>query len=116
MLFRSALGMGLFGVSMGISVAVGNPAIARYFGRTHHGAIRGTITLASVAATGVGPWLAGWAYEAAGEDFTPILIVFALSGMPLAIASLFLRPPTPPTERDLSHPDPDEPDPIGPDG
>ena len=111
-----ALGMGLFGVSMGISVAVGNPAIARYFGRTHHGAIRGTITLASVAATGVGPWLAGWAYEAAGEDFTPILIVFALSGVPLAIASLFLRPPTPPTERDLSHPDPDEPDPIGPDG
>ena len=110
-----AIGMGLFGVSMGVSVAVGNPAIARYFGRTHHGAIRGTITLASVAATGVGPWLTGGAYLLAGKDFTPILVVFALSGVPLGIASLFLRPPTPPVVRDL-RPDPDEPDPIGADG
>ncbi len=110
-----ALGMGIFGVSMGVGVAVGNPAIARYFGRTHHGAIRGTVSLASVAATGVGPWLAGQAYVSAGHDFVPILGVFALACVPLGIASLFLRPPAPPADRDLSCPDHDEPDPIGPD-
>ena len=111
-----ALGMGVFGVAMGVSVAVGNPAIARYFGRTHHGAIRGTISLATVGATGVGPWMAGQAFVLAGDDFVPILVVFAVSGLPLAVGSLFLRPPTPPADRDLSSPDPDEPDPIGPDG
>ena len=93
-------GMGVFGLSMAVAVAVGNPAIARYFGRTHHGAIRGSIQLASVAATGIGPWLAGQAFVLADRDFTPILAVFALSGVPLAIASLFLRPPTPPVNAD----------------
>lgn len=107
-----SVGMAIFGFSMAVSVAVGNPAIARYFGRTHHGAIRGVISLATVAATGVGPWMAGQAYETAGKDYTPILLVFAISGVPLAIASLFLRPPKPPAERDLSHPDPDGPDPV----
>ncbi|MFK7884370.1 MAG: MFS transporter, partial [Phycisphaerales bacterium] len=87
-----AIGMGMFGFSMAVSVAVGNPAIARYFGRTHHGAIRGTISLASVAATGIGPYLAGKAFVLSGESYTPILIAFAVSGVPLAISSLFLRP------------------------
>ncbi len=105
------VGMGVFGFSMAVAVAVGNPAIARYFGRTHHGAIRGTISLAQVAATGIGPYLAGGAYALSGEDFTPILIVFASSGVPLAIGSLFLRPPTPPADPDRRT-DPDEPDPI----
>jgi cyanate permease len=53
--------------------------------------------MASVAATGVGPFLAGAMYELAGQNFTPILAVFAATGVPLAIASLFLRPPTRPT-------------------
>jgi MFS family permease len=89
------IGMAFYGVAMSVSVAVGNPTIARYFGRTHHGAIRGAIQMASVAATGIGPFLAGAAYELAGEDFTPILAAFAISGVPLAAASLFLRPPPP---------------------
>lgn len=87
------IGMAFYGVAMSVSVAVGNPTIARYFGRTHHGAIRGAIQMASVAATGVGPFLAGAMYELAGQDFTPILAVFAATGVPLAAASLFLRPP-----------------------
>lgn len=111
-LFTIGAGMGVFGLSMAISAAVGNPTIARYFGRTHHGAIRGAIQLASVAATGMGPFLAGYAYELAGRSFTPILAIFAASGVPLIVASLFLRPPAPPIDRDLSHPDPDEPDPV----
>ena len=106
------LGMGIFGVAMGVGVAVGNPAIARYFGRTHHGSIRGTISLASVAATGAGPWIAGKAYVVSGEDFGPVLLVFALCGIPLAIGSLFLRPPSPPKDRDVSDPDPDDVDPV----
>ena len=107
-----ASGMGVFGVAMGVGVAVGNPAVARYFGRTHHGAIRGTLTAASVAATGAGPWVAGKAYELADRSFSEILAGFALVALPLVVASCFLRPPTPPKDRDLSDPDPDEPDPV----
>ena len=68
-----------------------------------------------VAATGVGPWLAGKAYEVADRDFVPILALFAFRGVPLAIASLLLRPPKPPAVRDRT-PERDEPDPIGPAG
>jgi len=107
-----AIGMGVFGLAMGVGVAVGNPTIARYFGRTHHGAIRGTMSSAGVFATGLGPWITGQAYELSGSSFVPILLVYAALGVPLMIASLFLRPPTPPEHPDLSNPDPDEPDPV----
>ncbi len=105
-------GMGVFGVSQAISVAVGNPTIARYFGRTHHGAIRGTVTTLMVAGTGTGPLMAGAAYDLANKSFTPILIVFTAVCVPLAVSTIWLRPPAPPRVRDLT-PDPDEPDPPG---
>lgn len=93
-LWTMRAGMFVFGLGMSVTVAVGNPTIARYFGRTHHGAIRGAIQLASVAATGIGPFLAGAAFTLSNDNFTPILTAFAATGIPLAAASLFLRPPT----------------------
>lgn len=89
-------GMACYGVAMAVTVAVSNPTIARYYGRTHHGAIRGSIQMASVAATGIGPFLAGGIYELSGQSFTPVLALFAGAGVPLALASLFLRPPPKP--------------------
>lgn len=88
-----ATAMGTFGFGMGFSVAVSNPTIARYFGRTNHGAIRGTTMSAGVAATGIGPLLMGGAYELANYSFTPILIVFACSALPLTICGFLLRRP-----------------------
>lgn len=107
-----AVGMGVFGTSQAIVVAVCNPTIARYFGRTHHGSIRGSIATMSVIGTGIGPLLAGWAFTAANASFAPILIVFAACGVPLAIGGAFLTKPMPPSERDRT-PDPDDVDPPG---
>jgi MFS transporter, OFA family, oxalate/formate antiporter len=86
-------GMALFGLSAAAIVGVSTPTIARYFGRTHHGAIRGTISAAAVASTGLGPLLVGLGYELAAQSFTPILAVFALAAIPLSIEALRLRPP-----------------------
>jgi MFS family permease len=100
------IGMLIYGVGMAVSVAVGSPAIARFFGRTHHGAIRGFMTSFGVAATGLAPYLAGKWYELAGENFGPVLIAFAVWCVPLIVLTAMLKRPTPPVDRDLN-PDPD---------
>jgi len=102
------IGMLLYGVGMAVSVAVGSPAIARFFGRTHHGAIRGFMTSFGVAATGLAPFLAGGWYELAGDDFGPVLIAFAAWCVPLVAATAMLKKPAPPADRDLNP----EPDPV----
>jgi len=89
-------GMLVFGLSMGLTGAVANPAIARYFGRTHHGGIRGTVTTAMVAGTGAGPILAGWIYEGSGGSFAWLLLGSAAVCVPLGVLALTLRPPEPP--------------------
>lgn len=104
-------GMLVFGLAMGLSVATANPAIARYFGRTHHGSIRGSVTTVQVAGTGAGPLLAGWLFEISGGSFAHLLIGFAIICVPLAIVSTTLRPPTPPGHPP-TEPDPDEPNPV----
>lgn len=100
------IGMLIYGLGMAVSVAVGSPAVARFFGRTHHGAIRGFMTSFGVAATGLAPYLAGKWYELAGENFGPVLIAFAVWCVPLIVLTAMLKKPTPPSERDLN-PDPD---------
>ncbi len=86
-------GMVAFGLGQAVSGGVGNPTVARYFGRTNHGAIRGIIQSIAVAGTGAGPLIAGLAFDFSGETFGPILIVFALCTIPLAIAATTLKPP-----------------------
>lgn len=108
-------GMALFGVGQAAIVGVAIPTIARYFGRTHHGTIRGTVSSIGVAGTGAGPLLAGLAYEWAGGSFTPVLTIFAAAVLPLAVFSLTLRRPTPPANPDR-HVEHDEPDPPVPSG
>jgi MFS transporter, OFA family, oxalate/formate antiporter len=94
------VGMGCFGASQAVIVGVASPTIARYFGRTHHGSIRGTVSSAGVAGTGVGPLLAGVGYELGGDSFTALLTIFAVCAVPMAVGSMFLRPPTPPANPD----------------
>lgn len=104
--YTMKIGMLLYGLGMAVSVAVGSPAVARFFGRTHHGAIRGFMTSFGVAATGLAPYLAGKWYELAGDDFGPVLIAFAAWCMPLIVMTALLKKPAPPIDRDLT-PDPD---------
>ncbi len=108
-----ATGMGVYGASQATIVGVCNPSIARFFGRTHHGAIRGVISTAIVLGTGAGPIMFAVAYDLSGNDFTPVMLAFVSLTIPLGIAAAFLTRPDPPAHRDL-HPDPDEPDPIDP--
>jgi MFS family permease len=104
-----AAGMGVYGSSQAMIMGVASPTIARYFGRTHHGSIRGTISTGTVIGTGGGPYAVAWAYDAASGDFTPALLACVGATVPLGIAAGLLTRPTPPAERDLT-PEPDEPD------
>jgi MFS family permease len=108
-----AVGMGVFGVGQAITAGVVNPTVARYFGRTHHGAIRGTIATATVMGTGAGPYAIALGYDLAGGDFAPVYLLCALSTAPLLVGAVLLRRPEPPAERDMT-PDRDMVDPPAP--
>lgn len=107
-----AIGMGIYGVSQATIVGVANPTIARYYGRTHHGSIRGVVSTAVVMGTGAGPWLFAFGYSLAGQDFGPVMMVFVGLAVPLCIGAMLVSKPKPPAVRDLT-PEPDEPDPPG---
>lgn len=107
-----ATGMGLLGVSHAMISGVCNPTIARFFGRTHHGSIRGFVATAIVMGTGGGPYLFALGHRHAGGDFVPVMILFACAAVPLGIAGGLLRRPAPPAHPDRI-PEPDEPDAAG---
>ena len=108
-----AIGLGVYGASQAVIVGVGGPTIARYFGRTHHGAIRGTVATATVIGTGGGPYAVALLYDLSGKDFTLAYVLCALMTIPLGIGAMVLRAPTPPSVRDLT-PGFDEPEPPAP--
>ena len=85
----------IFGLAHAIIAGVGPPTIARYFGRAHHGAIRATTALMSVAGTGLGPVTLGLSLDRYGS-FTPGLYVFIGLCVPLIIAGMFIKRPAPP--------------------
>lgn len=93
--------MGVFGLAQGIGMAAAGPAFARFFGRPHHGAIRGFVTTAMVAGTALGPVLLARAAGLASGDFTPGLLAFAIASMPVLIgAAVVVRPPVPGPDTD----------------
>ncbi|MEN0020237.1 MAG: MFS transporter [Planctomycetota bacterium] len=98
--------MAMFGLSQSLAVVAGSPAIARFFGRSHHGSIRGFGSTASIAGTAVGPiihtqlvavapalvWLVG---EGRGLSIGPLLA--AAVAIPLGVLATTLRPPRHPS-------------------
>jgi len=86
-------GMAVFGVAGGLMQGVVGPTIARYFGRTHHGSIRGASITVAVAATATGPFLLSAGADLAGGRFDTVFGVFALCALPLALAGLTLSKP-----------------------
>jgi sugar phosphate permease len=78
---------GVFGISQGMQQALLGSAYAYYFGRAHHGTIRGLANTVFIGGTAIGP-----AVLAMGPDFmggfapilwvcTPIPLVLALSAL-----------------------------------
>lgn len=86
-LFATVLGVGL-----GLFMSVRSTIWVRYYGRTHLGKIRGTLTTVEVAASSAGPLLMGAAHDIFGV-YTGILEVFALSVAPMALVGLLATPP-----------------------
>ena len=86
-LFAIALGAG-----QGIFMSVKSTLWVRYFGRTHLGKIRGTITTVEVAASSTGPLLMGAAHDLFGS-YIDILTVFSLMALPMIVIALFATPP-----------------------
>jgi len=82
----------MFGVSQALAVGVGTPTIARYFGRKHHGAIRGTVMKLAVAGTGLGPVVLGVSLDWTGSFDAGLGVFVAMCAVP-GIAGSWLRRP-----------------------
>lgn len=87
--------MACFGVSQAATFATAVPTIARYFGRAHHGAIRGSVSRLSVVGTGLGPLVLGLSVDGLGS-YTPGLAALACGCLGLAAACATLRRPATP--------------------
>ncbi len=87
--------MALYGMAMAIGSAVGVPTVARYFGRRHHGSIRGFLTFLGVAGTGLGPVVLGVSLDYSGS-FTIGLAACAALAVALAVMSMTLKRPLAP--------------------
>ena len=88
--------MATFGLSQGLYTASFGPAVARFFGRPHHGEIRGFVTTLFVAGTATGPFLIADGAQRAGGDFGPAFFVSAAFALALgALATRAVRPPQP---------------------
>src|SRR5690606_9980577 len=82
-----------FGVGQSLVMASGTAAVARYFGRAHHGAIRGSVTRVGVFGTGLGPLATGLSAELTGGYFLA-LAFFAAICLPVALVATGLRAPS----------------------
>ncbi|MEO1128410.1 MAG: MFS transporter [Planctomycetota bacterium] len=90
--FMLACAMGIFGIGTAMVILTANPTLARYFGRAHHGAIRGVMTTCIVLSTSVGPVIVGYPIDAFGSHRAAFWL-FAAMCVPLALTALTLRPP-----------------------
>lgn len=88
----------LLGVMQGTQVSLGGTVWAHYFGRAHHGAIRGFAFTVMVGGSALGPLPFAWGVETFGS-YAPLLVVSAF--LPLAAAVWALLVPRP---RHLSTP------------
>lgn len=90
----------LFGFSYGGGVALFPPLCGDIWGRTHAGAIVGAVFARAGSTAAVGPWLAGWLYDASGNYESSFLFGAVVNllgfGMVLALA-LDQRAPRPAT-------------------
>lgn len=76
---EAAAAVGLFAIGQIVVGACGGATVARAFGRTHHGAIRSSLTRLAVVGTGLGP-LATAASVAITGTYDAALIGFAALG------------------------------------
>lgn len=84
--------MVLMGMTQSLIFVLASPIFARYYGRKHHGAIRGTLTRSMILGTAIGPILISIAAKELGGYQIPLLIC-ALLAIPLTIAARAMQKP-----------------------
>ena len=84
--------MGLLGAGLGLISSAGATAIARWFGRRHHGAIRGFSSTAMIAGTSAGPLLLSVCRDLL-DSWRPALFAFAGVLVVLSVACAVVRQP-----------------------
>jgi MFS family permease len=82
----------MLGFSQGLYMGASHPLWARYFGRLHLGRIRGMLMTLCIAASSLGPFLAGAVRDHTGR-FDGAILTFAVVPIPLAIICLCVAPP-----------------------
>ncbi|MCC5828913.1 MAG: MFS transporter [Phycisphaeraceae bacterium] len=90
--WQALIAGGLMGMAQASLVAAVGPVWPRFFGRAHLGRIRGVSITIMVAATSIGPVLLGGSNDFLG-GYQPMLLVFAVMALPLAVVALRTRPP-----------------------
>lgn len=87
------LGMALLGAGSGLGTAVYAPTLARFFGRAHHGAIRGASGTLAVAGSAAGPFVLSGLAAVPSQDFGSALLFTSAVAFPFAWAAFRLRAP-----------------------
>jgi MFS family permease len=85
------------GLSQGLLFLLASPIFARYFGREHHGAIRGSLTTFMVIGTSAGPFVFA-AWRTLSGDFTQVFIASGIVSLVLGAWSLGLQRPSLPNK------------------
>jgi MFS family permease len=81
------------GVMLGSFMPVSASVYAKFFGRKHLGAIKGTVSTILVAASALGPLVFSLGYDLTGS-YLPVLIITAVFPLAVLVASPFVRLPT----------------------
>ncbi|MGP1345804.1 MAG: MFS transporter [Phycisphaerales bacterium] len=109
-LWGAMLGMSVFAIGQSIVGACGSAAVARYFGRAHHGAIRASLSRIGVIGTGIGPVctagpvaLAAVMGHPAATGHAWAMWLFIAMSLPLAIAVIGISPPSRPADAERSN-------------
>ncbi|MBX3353892.1 MAG: MFS transporter [Phycisphaeraceae bacterium] len=95
----ASLALGLFGVGQSLVATSGNAAIARSYGRAHHGAIRASVARLAVIGTGLGSTFTGLSAALTG-GYALAMILFVAMAVPVSIACATLAAPAPPPPSD----------------
>jgi sugar phosphate permease len=87
----------LFGLGMGISLALVFLVSACYFGRKAFGSIRGSLSMFMTPAGVAAPIYLGWTYDTTGNYITAFTLLAGLLAF-AAILAFFILPPKPPAQ------------------
>ena len=92
--WAAAGAMVVFAAGQTLSATASTATIARYFGRTHHGAIRSSLIRIGVVGTGLGPIFTGLSVNRTG-GYLASTVAFIVMATVVGMATMSLRPPQP---------------------